>query len=106
MDLPVFPAGFSMQPFSFVILMNQEQFLFLVLEPEFHVLSHDEEADLPSSNINDSSGISQKWSPKNERYPQISFHVEDHKVRNDESIFDLNQKIMNNTLWEPYSGIS
>ena len=98
MDLPFFLAGFSMQSFSFVILMNQEQFLFLVLEPEFHVISHDEEADLFGSNINDGSGISQKWSPKNERYTQISFHVENHKVRNDESILDLYQKIMNNTL--------
>ena len=89
MDLPFFLAGFSMQSFSFVILMNQEQFLFLVLEPEFHVLSHDEDADLPSSNINDSSGASQKWSPKNKRYPPISFHIENHKVRNDESILWL-----------------
>jgi len=78
-----------MQPFSFVILMNQEQFLLFVLELEFHVLSHDEEADLSSSNINDCSGVSQKWSPKNERYPQISFHIENHKIRDDESIIDL-----------------
>jgi len=28
MDLPVFLARFNMQPFSLVILMNQEQFLF------------------------------------------------------------------------------
>ena len=69
MNLPIFPAGFSIHPVSLVILMNQVQFLFLVLEPEFHGLSRDEKADPSSSNINDGSGISQKWSPKNERYP-------------------------------------
>ena len=62
MDLPVFLARFNMQPFSLVILMHQEQFLFLILEPKFHVLSHDEEADLSCSNINDGSGVSQTWS--------------------------------------------
>ena len=98
MDLPIFPARFSVQPFSFVILMDQEQFLPFVLEPEFHVLSHDEEANLSSSNINDCSGNSQKWSPKNERYPQISFHMENHKIRDHESIFDLYQKIVDKTL--------
>ena len=98
MDLPIFPARFSVQPFSFVILMDQEQFLPFVLEPEFHVLSHDEEANLSSSNINHCSGNSQKWSPKNERYPQISFHMENHKIRDDESIFDLYQKIVDKTL--------
>ena len=89
MDLPFFLAGFSMQSFSFVILMNQEQFLFLVLEPEFHVLSHDDEADLSSSNINNCSSVSQKWSPNNERYPQISFHIENYEICNDESVLIL-----------------
>jgi len=39
--------------------MNQEQFL-LVLKPEFHLLSHDEEADFSCSNINPGLGVSQE----------------------------------------------
>ena len=58
MDLAIFPAGLIIQPFFLVILMNQEQFSLFVLELEFHVLSHDEEADLSSSNINYCSGVS------------------------------------------------
>ena len=91
MDLAIFLAGLIIQPFFLVILMNQEQFLRFVLEHKFHVLSHDEEADLSSSNINDCSSVSQKWSHKNERYPQIFFHIEDHKIRDDESILDLHK---------------
>ena len=60
MDLAIFLAGLIIQPFFLVILMNQEQFLPFVLELEFHVLSHNKEADPSSSDVNYGSGISQK----------------------------------------------
>ena len=91
MNLTIFPAGFTIQPLSFVILMSQEQLFLLVLKPEFHVLSHDEETYFPCSNINSGLGISQEWSSKYERYSQITFHVENHKVREYEGIFDTYQ---------------
>jgi len=41
-----------------------------------------------------------------ERYPQLSFHIENHKIRDDESILDLYQKIMDNTLRVLYGRVS
>ena len=106
MNLSIFPARFSVQPFSFVILMNQEQFLLLVLEPEFHVLSHDEEADLPSPYIDSGIGISQECSPKNDRYPRIAFHVKEHKIHEYEGILKSYQLIFNDSLGIPYGRVN
>ena len=87
----VFPARFSIQPLSFVILMNQEQFFFLILKSEFYVLSHDAETYFSYSNIDSGIDIAQEWSPKYARHSQIAFHVENHKVHKYEGIIDSYQ---------------
>ena len=64
---------------------------FLFWNLNFMFFSHDEEADLPNSYINFGLGISQKWSPENKIYPQISFHVEDHELCEYEGILNSYQ---------------
>jgi len=84
--------------------MNQKQFP-LVLKLEFHAFSHDAKADFPRSNINSGTCISQEWSPKYERNPKISFHIEDHEVREYEGVPEFYQEIFHDSLKKPHGRV-
>ena len=84
--------------------MNQEQ-LHLVLKLELHGFSHNAEADFSLPNVDSGVCISQEWPPEYERDPEISLHVEDHKVREYECVPKFYQEVLHDSFGIPHGRV-
>ena len=91
----MFWLGFWCTPecLPFTVLLDHEALLFLLLEPEKHILLSDTEADFSPPDIDPCSGGPQEWSPKNELHSEVALYIHYSKVGKDEGVSYSHQHI-------------